>query len=492
MRKKGFFKTMLLSVMLMGAGSVITYAVMKDGDNKDAVYEYSHKESEDGFATNVMNDNRLGFKGAQPQGYMDFTYAAEHSVDAVVYVKVTKRSDRQQAPSSLLEYFFGFGGSMPREQIGTGSGVIISEDGFIVTNNHVVSGASEIEVTVGDNKTFKAEIVGADPATDVALLKVEAKGLPTIPYGNSDQLRLGEWVLAIGSPYGLTSTITAGIVSAKGRSMPNYTREFKIESFIQTDAAVNPGNSGGALVNVKGELVGINTMIVSQTGSYAGYSFAVPVNIVKKIVEDFKEYGSVQRAMLGISMLNNSEDFKEEMKLFTSKGVFIAEVTKGGAAEKAGLEAEDILLSIDGQEVNKSTTVQEIIGAHRPGDKVELEVLRGEKKMTFKVILIGRNEQEMNAYNAKGTVNLFGAQLVPAPKAELEKLGLQNGVKVMSIDNGKMKDAGIKEGFIITYINNTQVSTPQDVAAEIKKSKRSILIEGFDVGGNLCYYGIGL
>ena len=239
-----------------------------------------------------------------------------------------------------------------------------------MTNNHVVSGATEIEVTIGDKKTFDAEIIGTDPATDVALLKIDAKGLPTIPMGDSDKLRLGEWVLAIGSPYGLTSTITAGIVSAKGRSMPNYSGEFKIESFIQTDAAVNPGNSGGALVNIKGELVGINTAIISQTGSYAGYSFAVPVNIVKKIVSDFKE----QRAMLGITMQDNNETLKEKMKLSTTEGVYIAEVVKGGAAEAAGIEKGDVLLSIDGAEVSKGTAVQEIINAHRPGDRIQVEV----------------------------------------------------------------------------------------------------------------------
>ena len=381
---------------------------------------------------------------------------------------------------------------MPREQIGTGSGVIISEDGLIVTNNHVVSGATEIEVTIGDKKTFKADIIGTDPATDVALLKIDAKGLPTIPMGNSDELRLGEWVLAIGSPYGLTSTITAGIVSAKGRSMPNYSGEFKIESFIQTDAAVNPGNSGGALVNIKGELVGINTAIISQTGSYAGYSFAVPVNIVKKIVSDFKEYGSVQRAMLGISMINNNETLKEKMKLSTTEGVYIAEVVKGGAAEAAGIEEGDILLSIDGAEVSKSTAVQEIINAHRPGDKIKVEVRRGDKTMRMDVTLIGKDTQEMNAYNRQGNVNLFGAQLVPAPKEELEKLGLEAGVKIASVEKGKIRDAGIKEGFIITYINNTPVSSPQDVAAEVKRSRRSLLIEGFYPDGNLYYYGIGL
>ena len=463
------------------AGAAAGYVTVRMTDSNDSE-TYVYQDNMSAAARNVSISGE----------YPDFTYAAETAVNAVVYVKVLKRSEQPQAPSSLFEYFFGFGNTVPREQVGTGSGVIISEDGFIVTNNHVVSGATEIEVTVGENKTFKADIVGTDPTTDVALLKVDAKGLPTIPMGDSDQLRLGEWVLAIGSPYGLTSTITAGIVSAKGRAIPGGNREFKIESFIQTDAAVNPGNSGGALVNIKGELVGINTAIISQTGSYTGYSFAIPVNMVKKIAADFREFGSVQRAMLGITMLNNSEDLKDEMKLSTSDGVYIAEVAKGGAAEAAGVQKGDILLSIDGTEVSKSTAVQELINQHRPGDEVELEISRDGKILRLRTVLIGKETQEMNAYNQQGNVNLFGAQLVPAPREELEKLGLKAGVKVASVDKGKVRDAGIKAGFIITYINNNPVASPQDVAAEVKKARRSLLIEGFDQAGNLYYYGIGL
>ena len=477
MRKKNW----LIVLAAIIAGGLAGYFTVKvTVGNQEDTYVY-YPDSSGAVVRNVSISGE----------YPDFTYAAESCVNAVVYVKVVKRNE-SQAPSSLFEYFFGFGDQMPREQVGTGSGVIITEDGFIVTNNHVVSGATEIEVTIGDKKSFKADIVGTDPATDVALLKIDAKGLPTIPMGDSDNLRLGEWVLAIGSPYGLTSTITAGIVSAKGRSMPNYSGEFKIESFIQTDAAVNPGNSGGALVNIKGELVGINTAIISQTGSYTGYSFAVPVNIVKKIVSDFKEYGSVQRAMLGISMIDNNESLKNKMKLSTTEGVYIAEVVKGGAADAAGIKEGDILLSIDGSQIAKGTAVQEIINQHRPGDKVVLEVLRDGKTLKKEVTLIGKDTQEMNAYNLQGNVNLFGAQLIPAPKDELEKLGLSAGVKVASVEKGKVKDAGIREGFIITYINNTPVASPQDVAAEVKRSKRSLVIEGFYPDGNLYYYGIGL
>lgn len=472
-------KNVLIALISLLVGAGATFAIVKVVDNnKDKTYVYTESTPE---LKNVSIS----------ENYPDFTYAAEMSVKAVVYVKVVKRTE-ENMPSSILEYFFGYGNSVPKEQVGTGSGVIISEDGFIVTNNHVVAGASEVEVTVGENKTFKADIIGTDPATDIALLKIDAKGLPTLPIGDSDDLRLGEWVLAIGSPYGLTSTITAGIVSAKGRSMPNYSREFKIESFIQTDAAVNPGNSGGALVNIKGELVGINTAIISQTGSYAGYSFAVPVNIVRKIAEDFKEYGYVQRAVLGITMINNTEDFKEEKKLSTSKGVYIEDVTRGSAAEKAGLKKGDVLVSIDGKPIRTATGVQELITRYRPGDKIDMEIVRGEKKMEMKAVLIAKETQDMNAYNADGGVNFFGADLVRAPKADLEKLNIESGVKVAKLEKGKMRDAGIKEGFIITYVNNRPVSTPQDVAAEIKRSKRSILIEGFYLDGKLFYYGIGL
>ncbi len=434
--------------------------------------------------------SNVSFSGEYP----DFTYAAEMSVKAVVFVKVVKRVDGNSAPSSILDFFFGYGGreQMPREQVGSGSGVIITKDGYIATNNHVVSGASEIEVTMDNNKTFKAELIGTDPATDIALLKVDADNLPTIPYGNSDKLRLGEWVLAIGSPYGLTSTITAGIVSAKGRSMPNYSGEFKIESFIQTDAAVNPGNSGGALVNIKGELVGINTAIISNTGSYAGYSFAVPVNIVKKITEDLISYGSVQRAMLGISMITLNDQLAKEKKLSQYEGVYIAEVVKGGAADKAGVKSGDIIIEIDGEKVTSSSAVQEKINAYRPGDNVRLTVIRDNQRKELTASLIDKDTQALGVYSSKDKIFIFGAELVAAPKSVLDKLNIENGVEVVSVEKGKMRDSGVKQGFIITHINNNPVSSPQDIAGKVKKSQRSVVIEGLYPDGSLYYYAIGL
>lgn len=475
-------KYLLVALCAIVFGGATSYLVVKGLLNGEESVTYVHPDDKAQVRT-------VQFSGEYP----DFTYAAETSVQAVVFVKVVKRSEGNQIPPSIFDYFFGFGGgqSAPREQVGSGSGVIITPDGYIVTNNHVVAGASEIEVTMDNNRTFKAELIGTDPATDVALLKVDAENLPTIPYGDSDKLRLGEWVLAIGSPYGLNSTITAGIVSAKGRSMANN-GEFKIESFIQTDAAVNPGNSGGALVNIKGELVGINTAIISNTGSYAGYSFAVPVNIVRKIVADLMDFGKVQRAMLGISMQDITDALKKEKDLKTLDGVYVADVVKGGAADKAGVKAGDVLVSINGEPVRKGSAVQEKINRFRPGDKVSLVVLRGEKEVKLEATLIGKDAQDMGMASAQDKINLFGAELVPAPQKSLEKLGLKSGVQVASIEKGKMKESGIKQGFIITFVNNTMVTSPADVAAIVKKAKRSVLVEGVYPDGSVFYYAIGL
>ena len=308
----------------------------------------------------------------------NFSDAAESAVQAVVYVKVTQRSNYQQ-PGSLLDLIFGFA-QTPRDQVGLGSGVIIRPDGYIVTNNHVVSGADEIEVTLENNHVYPAKLVGTDPATDIALIKIEAEDLPTVPMGNSDDLRLGEWVLAIGSPYDLRSTITAGIVSAKGRSMPNYDGQYRVESFIQTDAAVNPGNSGGALVNAAGERVGINTSIISRTGSYAGYSFAVPVNIVGKVVDDFIEYGEVRRAMLGISITDVNAEVAAQANLAEIDGVYVADVQKDSPAEKGGIIKGDVIKEINLNTVHNSAGLQEQISRLRPGEKAVVTVLRDGKQ----------------------------------------------------------------------------------------------------------------
>ena len=424
----------------------------------------------------------------------DFTYAAESAVDAVVYVKVVSTQTQQQAPSSIFDFFFGFpegGAPQQRERVGSGSGVIIREDGYIVTNNHVIDGATRIEVTLNNNQTYPATLVGTDPATDVALLKIEASGLPIIPFGNSDKLRLGEWVIAIGSPYDLRSTITAGIVSAKGRSMPNYTGEFKIESFIQTDAAVNPGNSGGALVDKAGNLVGINTAIISQTGSYAGYSFAVPSNIVKKIAYDLMDFGSVKRAVLGISMKPIDDKIADDLKLSSRNGVYISEVSKSGAADKAGVKAGDVLIAIDSTKITTPASVQEAVSRFSPGDNAVLTVIRDGKELTLDVTFKGTS-QENGTLSDDGSVAFYGSSIKAADEETLAKYGIKSGVQIVELGPGKLMEAGAVEGFIIQYVNDHPVKTPQEVIDIVKKSKRTVFIEGITPSGRTGYFGFGV
>ena len=470
----------LLSAMVAGltAFAVVKYAMFNQEPTVVQVDEGAR------FRTvNLSEDN-----------WPDFTYAAESAVDAVVYVRVKATQAAQEMPGSIFDFFFGMpqqGAPRQREKVGSGSGVIIREDGYIVTNNHVIEGATEIEVTLNNNEKYSAVLVGTDPATDVALLKVEAKGLPFIPFADSDKLRLGEWVIAIGSPYDLRSTITAGIVSAKGRSMPNYTGEFKIESFIQTDAAVNPGNSGGALVDKAGRLVGINTAIISQTGSYTGYSFAVPSNIVKKIVYDLIDFGRVKRAMLGITMQPIDDKIAEELKLSSRNGVYIVEVLKNSAADKAGLKKGDVLVAVDSVKITSPSSVQEVVSRFSPGDKAELTVIRDGKEKTFEVVFKG-TAQENGTVADDGSVAFYGSALKAADKETLEKFGLKNGVQIVDLGAGKLKDAGAVEGFIILYVNDQPVKTPQEVVEIVKKSKRSVFVEGITPSGRTGYFGFGI
>lgn len=322
---------------------------------------------------------------------VDFTEAAERSVGAVVHVK-TKYYQQQQYADPFYQFFFGRPQqSQQPSAMATGSGVILSSDGYIVTNNHVIEGAHDIEVVLNDKRTFTAQLVGRDPNTDLALLKVDATGLPTIEIGNSDDLKVGEWVLAVGNPFNLTSTVTAGIVSAKARSINILDADMKIESFIQTDAAVNPGNSGGALVNTRGELVGINTAIASQTGSYAGYAFAIPTAIMQKVVGDLRQFGSVQRALLGIRMMDITQEVKDHFGLGSMEGVYVAEVVNGSAAQKAGMQSGDVIVQVDGRQINSSSQLQEQIGRKNPGDEVVVLVRRGNKSVTLQVTLSGIN-----------------------------------------------------------------------------------------------------
>ena len=476
-------KGLLIVALAALAGGLTSYAVVK-GMSNGQVTVIEQNEGAHFRTVNLSQDN-----------WPDFTYAAESAVDAVVYVKVVSTQTQQQAPSSIFDFFFGFpegGMGMPqqRERVGSGSGVIIREDGYIVTNNHVIDGATRIEVTLNNNQTYPATLVGTDPATDVALLKVEATGLPIIPFGDSDKLRLGEWVIAIGSPYDLRSTITAGIVSAKGRSMPSN-GEFKIESFIQTDAAVNPGNSGGALVDKAGNLVGINTAIISQTGSYTGYSFAVPSNIVKKIAYDLMDFGSVKRAVLGISMMPIDDKIAEELKLSSRNGVYIDEVSKSGAADKAGIKAGDILIAIDSTKITNPASVQEAVSRFSPGDNAVVTVLRDGKELKLDVTFKGTS-QDTGTVSDDGSIAFYGSSIKAAGEETLEKYGLKSGVQIVELGPGKLMEAGAVEGFIILYVNDHPVKTPQEVIDIVKKSKRTVFIEGVTPSGRTGYFGFGV
>ncbi len=420
------------------------------------------------------------FTAYNESSYPDLTYAAENAVRAVVGVDVTQRIELSQRSSydPFLE-FFGIpqqqrGGQQQqqpryREQKGGGSGVIISEDGYIVTNNHVVDGASKVRVKLYDGGTFDAEVVGTDPTTDIALLKIDKKNLPTLVLGSSDALRLGEWVLAIGSPFDLQSTVTAGIVSAKARQLDVIPSDFRIESFIQTDAAVNPGNSGGALVNTRGELVGINTLIKSQTGSYVGYSFAVPESIVRKVVTDLREFGVVQRAMLGVSFTPVTEELieerGEELGLKQAGGAYVASVQDGGAASDAGIRKGDVIISIEGVKLDNKRNLQEIIAKHRPGDKVKISVKRGASMKHFDVTLRNKSgKAELVTREQTDVIEALGGRLSDANQKLCRELELKGGVQVVSTtQGGALARARVRRGFVITHINDQEVLSVADI-----------------------------
>ena len=418
---------------------------------------------------------------AQP---VDLTTAAEVATQSVVYIKVSSTSRQSQVQefdpfSDFFGDFFGRGQSSPQQRqapkrSGAGSGVILSADGYIVTNNHVVEDADEILVKLNDNREYKGRIIGLDKSTDLALLKIEAKDLKPVTVGSSESLKVGEWVLAIGNPYGFTSTVTAGIVSAKARSLQGNTT---MESFIQTDAAINPGNSGGALVNVKGELVGINAMLYSQTGSYSGYGFAIPTTIMNKVVKDLREFGAVQRALIGVagtdvsSYIDAQKEKGKEADLGVLNGFYIEEVSADGAAEEAGLKRGDVITEIDGAKVEKFGNLQEIMAAHRPGDKIRITYVR--KKKTYTATLTLRNVQGTTSKIESVDTESMGAALRPLTDAEKSELGLKNGIIVSSIKAGKLQDAGLSKGIIITQVNDKVINSVSDFEEAVKVANMS-------------------
>ncbi|MDD5876787.1 MAG: Do family serine endopeptidase [Prevotellaceae bacterium] len=446
---------------------------------------------------------------------VDLTYAAEKSLPTVVHILNTRNSkietvDVQSNPfDDFFSNPFGFfgnpnqgnGGSQKRQyrtpkKQGTGSGVIISTDGYIVTNNHVVEGADELTVTLNDNKEYSARIIGTDKTTDLALIKIDGKNLPAITIADSEKIKVGEWVLAVGNPFNLTNTVTAGIVSAKGRSL----YQNGVESFIQTDAALNPGQSGGALVNTKGELIGINAMLYSQTGSFSGYGFAIPTSIMNKVVDDLKKYGTVQRAVIGIqgqdvkNYVDAQKDKGNDVDLGTMEGIYVAKVTEESAAEEAGLKTGDVIVSVDGKEVSKMAELQEILAQKRPGDKISITYLRDKKKATKSVTL--KNEQGNTKVVQKADLDILGGNFREVTAETKKHLGISYGLEVTKVSNGRLKERGVSKGFIILRVNDTPIKSVdqlQDVVKEASTSREPVLyIVGLHPTGKKDYYTIPL
>jgi len=435
---------------------------------------------------------------------VDFTLAAENSVHAVVHIKSTINAktttvEVQDPFSDFFGDFFGNGNSGRQQrqvqkpkQEGIGSGVIISKDGYIVTNNHVIDNSDIISVTLNDKREFKARLIGADAATDLALIKIEGSDFPTLPVGNSDDLKIGEWVLAVGNPLNLSSTVTAGIVSAKARNLG--IGGGGIESFIQTDAAINQGNSGGALVNTRGELIGINSAIYSPTGSYAGYGFAIPTTIMKKVVADLKEYGTVQRALLGIKGGDNNAELSKEKDLGVINGVYVDEVIDGGSAADAGLKAKDVIVAINDKDIKSMAELQETITRMTPGTKAKVKVVRDKKEKTFDVTF--KNSQGNTKVVKNAGMEILGAAFRELPKDLKEQLKLSYGLEVTGLQSGKMKDAGVTKGFIILKVNGQPVSSTSDLENALKSATQSpeqvLFMTGMFPSGKRANYAVEL
>ncbi|AFD08769.1 Do family serine endopeptidase [Solitalea canadensis] len=426
-------------------------------------------------------------------GDVDFTGAAAMVTPAVVHIKTTytstNRGQQYNPFGDMFDDFFGGGGGRGRSrqpQRASGSGVIVTQDGYIVTNNHVVENADEIQVVLNDKRSFKGKLIGADPNTDLALVKIDGKDLPFVKYGNSDAVKVGEWVLAVGNPFNLTSTVTAGIISAKARNIGilgdrNDPDSRPIEAFIQTDAAINPGNSGGALVNTNGELIGVNAAIASQTGAYEGYGFAIPVNLVKKVINDILNFGAVQRGYLGVSFTENNADFAKEKGLKTIDGVYVQEVLEGGAAAAAGVKQGDLITKIEGANIRSGSDLQEQIGLHRPGDAVNLTVLRGGAEKSIKVVLKNsENTASLVKSTSNATFDALGGRFSPLNDAEKKKYKVQGGVKITGLkENGILAQSDIQQGFVITRVNGKVVSSEEEVKSALNGSRNGMVnIEG--------------
>ncbi|WP_300877943.1 trypsin-like peptidase domain-containing protein [uncultured Bacteroides sp.] len=490
-------------ILSSGVAGVTTYKIL----NKEKSATFSEL-----FQQNPNNLQLAAYNATNAQP-VDLTQAAESSTHAVVHIRAKQLGKTQtvQGVPDIFDFFFGDGRGQRQIQtqprVGFGSGVIISKDGYIVTNNHVVEGADEITVKLNDDRELKGRIIGTDPSTDLALIKIEGDDFPTVPIGNSDELKVGEWVLAVGNPFNLNSTVTAGIVSAKARSIgmsASNGQAADIQSLIQTDAAINQGNSGGALVNAKGELVGINAMLYSPTGAYSGYGFAIPTSIMTKVVADLKQFGTVQRALLGITGttlgtdLQMDERLAEEMKkkadeLGVKEGVLIADVIEGGSAAGV-LKSDDVIIGIDGKKVHKFADLQEALAKHRPGDKVKVKVIRDKKEKEFTLTL--KNSQGNTKVVKDAGMELLGAAFKPISSELKRQLNLGYGLEVTGVSNGKMADAGIRKGFIILKANNMQMKSVEDLEKVLKAATQSpdqvLFITGMFPSGKRASYAVDL
>ena len=495
MKAKDIILTSVLVVACSTLSAIGGAAITKHGSDSSETYE-----------TSEPTKSSRAYMASTPPNFVE---VAERTIDGVVNIRTEKAVRMSQERFfDPFEFFFGIPSQRdPRQegrsrqeapkQVDIGSGVIISRDGYIVTNNHVIDGADDVYVTTNSNEEYKAKVVGTDPSTDLALIKIESgKELTAIPFGNSDDLRVGEWVLAIGNPFNLRSTVTAGIVSAKGRAAGSGQGSLQVGSFIQSDVAVNPGNSGGALVNMAGELIGINTMIYSSTGNYAGISFAIPTSIVHKVVSDLKEYGTVQRAVLGIAGTNITSATTEKYDLKVSQGALVMEVADRSSAKQAGLTEGDVITSIDGHSISTMSDLQEAISTHKPGDKVRMSVDRKGKAMTIDLVL--KNSEGNTDAVTRIDESSIGAAFLELSDKDMSDLGISYGVKVVGVDrDGKFFRAGIRKGDVILAVNNLRVSEKDDVekvVSDVVKSSsdKVLFVKLLNTNGRINYVAVDL
>ncbi len=477
----------------MKAGNIIINLLMAIVGGILAVVIYTRVDDTPSRA--LARPDTTTWHASLPQDFdpdnLDFTYAAEQTVFGVVHVKTTRQQEGRQAMDPF-EFFFGpRDREEPEPQVGFGSGVIISSDGAIVTNHHVIRGADAVEVTLNDGRTFEANVQGTDPNTDIALLKIDATNLPYLEFGSSDALRIGEWVLAVGNPFGLTSSVTAGIISAKERALGVLSEgQMPIESFLQTDAAVNMGNSGGALVNLRGELVGIPTLIISPTRTNIGNAFAVPSSIVKRVTDDIREFGEVRRGVLGVSIMGVTSELAQERDLEEIEGVYVESVVDGSAADQAGIEPGDVILEVDGKAVNSTVALQQAIGLHKPDDQVEMVVKRNgrTRELTARLMSLEEHQELLREQEEE----FLGATLRMAPQEIMDKFNLSNGVQVVELERGTLSETGMRAGFIIIAINNVPISQPGDVARLLEDYSGNVYIEGVYPSGTGAVYTFSL